>query len=563
MIFWLLIWNCCALYANLSRMSEVALPVTLPESDTELRVFAQSLLHHSGQQASEIRLLRQTVEKLTLDLLMFKRRLFGRSAESSDELLIQGQLFPVTTAEIDLSPGKSPPLTKTPSEPKVPFVRKGRMILPDNLPRHEQTLMPPGVLDANNHLRPEYVQIGEERTERLACTPASFYVDVIVRPQVVMTAAAKADPEIAPAIPGGSKEGVSIAKLPRFIIDSGLMHETLLAHVVLSKIDDHLPLHRQSEMLLRDCGVRLPVSTLCDAILRSAEALMPLDKALLTRLLTQYHALHIDETGCPTLAKGQTKKSRIWTYASSAGPDANGHAMAPIICYRYTDDKSGTHLPKLFANYRGYLHADASNVYDALFAQRPDILEVACWAHARRKFYDVAVASTAPTIAQTAVEKINALFAIEAYCTKAGMMPAQRHDYRQQHARPLVLKFGEWAIEQCAQLSKTADTASAFRYVLNHWKAFQRYLERGDLKIDNNAAERDLRVIAVGRSNWQFAGSERGGKAQATLFTLIETAKLNGLNPREWLVDTLQRLPAQPNNRLHELLPLRKIVAPS
>lgn len=556
MIFCLLLWHYCSLCANVARMPDTAITAPLPDTHAELRALVE-------QQASEIRSLRETVAKLTLDLLMFKRKLFGRSAESSDELLIQGQLFPAATGEIDLPPGKTPPLSKTPSQPKVPFVRKGRMILPDNLPRHEQTLMPPGVLDADNKLLPQYVQIGEERTERLACTPASFYVDVIVRPQVVLTAAAKADPAIAPAIPGGSKEGVSIAKLPRFVIDYGLMHETLLAHVVLSKIDDHLPLHRQSEMLLRDCGVRLPVSTLCDAILRCAEALMPLEEALFTRLLTQYHAVHIDETGCPTLAKGQTKKSRIWTYASTAGPDADGDAIAPIICYRYTDDKSGTHLPKLFADYRGYLHADASNVYDALFAQRPGILEVACWAHARRKFYAVAVASTALTIAHTAVEKINALFAIETLCTTAAMTPAQRHEYRQQHSKPLVQQFEKWAIEQCVQLSSTSDTAKAFRYVLNHWKAFQRYLERGDLKIDNNAAERDLRVIAVGRKNWQFAGSERGGKALATLFTLVETAKLNGLNPREWLVDTLQRIPELPNNRLHELLPLRKPVAPS
>lgn len=544
-------------------MPEPNATADLPATEAQLLALVAGLRGENVQQAITIRALTQTVEKLTFDLLMFKRRMFGRSAEASDLLQVQGQLFPITTAQIDLPAPAATPLTRIPSVPKVPFARKGRMILPEHLPRHEQTLLPPGVTDADNRLLPQFVQIGEERTERLACTPASFWVDVIVRPQIVMTTAAKADPETAPAIEGGCKEGVSIAKLPRFVIDSGLMHETLLAHVVLSKIDDHLPLHRQSEMLLRDCGVRLPVSTLSDAILRCAEACAPLEKLLFQRLLSDHAAIHVDETGCPTLAKGQTKKTRIWTYASTAGPDANGDAVAPIICYRYTDDKSGTHLPKVLANYRGYLHADASNVYDALFAQRPAILEVACWAHARRKFYDVAVASTARTIAHEAVERINALFKIEAHCTETNMTPAKRHAYRQEYAKPEVEAFGPWATEQCGLLSKTSETAGAFRYVLNHWLAFKRYLERGDLKIDNNAAERALRVIAVGRSNWMFAGSPRGGHAIATLLGLIETAKLNGLNPREWLIDTLQRLPALPNNRLHELLPLRQRVAPS
>lgn len=550
-------------WIKMERMGESTTAADLPTTEASLLALIAELRHQNAQQALTITTLSQSIEKLTFDLLMFKRRMFGRSAEASDLLQVQGQLFPIATAEIDLPVPPAAPLTRTPSAPKAPLVRKGRMILPDHLPRREQVLMPPGSTDADHRLLPHFVQIGEERTERLACTPASFWVDVIVRPQLAMTPAAKADPQIAPLIAGGCKEGVSVAKLPRFVIDSGLMHETLLAHVILSKIDDHLPLHRQSEMLLRDCGVRLPVSTLSNAILCGADALRPLEKVLFQRLLADHTAIHIDETGCPTLAKGQTAKTRIWTYASTAGPQADGRMIAPIICYRYTEDKSGTHLPKLLANYRGYLHADASNVYDQLYAQRPDILEVACFAHARRKFYDVAVASTAPTIAHEAVERINALFNIEAHCTEAHMTPAQRHAYRAQNAKPLVDALKPWAIEQCAQLSPTSKTALAFRYLLNHWPAFARYLQRGDLKIDNNAAERALRVVAVGRNNWMFAGSPRGGHAIATLLSLVETAKLNGLNPRDWLVDTLQRLPTLPEKRLHELLPLRNSVAPS
>jgi transposase len=452
-------------WVKMTSMGAITATTELQATDTQSSALIAELRHEITQQAITIRSQSQTIEKLTLELLMFKRRMFGRSAEASDLLQVQGQLFPVATAEIDLPVPPAAPLTRTPSAPKAPLVRKGRMILPDHLPRREQVLMPPGATDAENRLLPHFVQIGEERTERLACTPASFWVDVIVRPQLAMTPAAKADPQIAPLIAGGCKEGISIAKLPRFVIDSGLMHETLLAHVILSKIDDHLPLHRQSEMLLRDCGVRLPVSTLSDAILCGADALRPLEKALFQRLLTDHTAIHIDETGCPTLAKGQTAKTRIWTYASTAGPQADGRMIAPIICYRYTEDKSGTHLPKLLANYRGYLHADASNVYDQLYAQRPDILEVACFAHARRKFYDVAVASTAPTIAHEAVERINALFHIEAHCTEARMTPAQRHAYRTEKAKPLVDALRPWAIDQCAQLSPTSKTALAFRYL--------------------------------------------------------------------------------------------------
>lgn len=557
MFFWIKCWTLVFACGNLLNMVENAPIEQVHEmlADPLAVIGAQRI--EIAQQAVTIGSLQQTVNNLTFELLMYKRRLFGRSAEASEQLMFQDLLFPAETIEIEL-PASTPALTKVQSQPKPTLPRMGRMILPADLPRREETLLPPGVLNAEGQVREEYVQIGAERTERLACTPPSFWVDVIVRPKFAMTAAARIDPEIPPPIADGSKEGVTIAELPRFVVDSGLLHESLIAHVVVSKIDDHLPLHRQSEMLQRDCGVRLSVSTLSDTVLRCAEALEPVATVLFTSLLKR-DALHVDETGCPTLAKGKTKKSKIWTYVSTSGPGAHGNDVAPIIFYRYTDDKSGTHLPGLLESYSGYLHADASNVYDQLFRKYPLIREVACWAHGRRKFYDIAVASPVPVIAHQAVHKINVLFELEAHCTKSEFTPQQRLVHRQQFAKPLVEEFNAWAIKQRAALSASSPTAKAFCYMLNHWGAFTRYLERGDLKIDNNAAERALRVIAVGRNNWQFAGSARGGRAIATLMSLIETAKANGLNPRDWLVNALKRLPSLPSGRIHELLPLRPI----
>ena len=210
--------------------------------------------------------------------------------------------------------------------------------------------------------------------------------------------------------------------------------------------------------------------------------------------------------------------------------------------------------------WRGYLHADASNVYDELFAQNPKIREVVCWAHARRKFFDVAKASEVRITAHEAVERINALFDIERQASEQNLLPKDRHDLRQKHAVPLIAEFRAWAIAQVAQLSRQEPDRQGFRLSRpSLGRRFVRYTERGDLKIDNNAAERALRVVALGRKNWLFAGSERGGQAIAVLLTLIETAKANRLNPRDWLVDTLTKLPRWPNSRLHELLPLRKV----
>ena len=494
---------------------------------------------------------RQQIQRLMHELLVLKRRLFGRAAEASEQLQIQGQLFGDPMVEVDLPAASAPVLVKPTSEPAARHPRQGRMVLPPTLPRVEDVLLPEGVQCADGTLNPEFVRIGEERTERLACTLGQFWVAVTVRPKFARRDEASHDTT------NDSAPAVRIATLPRFVVDSGLCHETLLAQIVLAKIDDHIPLHRQSEMLLRDCGVRLPVSTLSDQVLNVGIALKPLWSALLDQLRTR-DALHVDETGLPTQAKGGVQKTRAWTFASTAGARVDGTTDPPIICYLYSDDKSGVHVRKQLQGWRGYLHADASNVYDELFKQNPEIREIACWAHARRKFFDIATASAVRITAHEAVERINALFEIERHASEQTLLPKDRQALRQERAVPLIAQFRTWAIEQVAQLSPQTPTAKAFAYLDRHWQAFTRYTERGDLKIDNNAAERALRVVALGRKNWLFAGSERGGQAIAVLLSLIETAKANGLNPRTWLVDTLTRLPRWPNSRLQELLPLRK-----
>ncbi len=560
---WLLAWIMTALCINIQSMPELthiaecnppesASADTVHSEISQLRLENGELIKQNSQLNLALAALRQTNEKMLHELLILKRRMFGRNAEASDELGIQGQLFSDPIVEIELPAGGGrPPLKKTPSTPPKRHPRVGRMVLPADLPRViEQILWPEGVLDGNGALLPGFVRIGEDRTERLAYQAGSHWVAVIERPRVALRGETLLAAEIA-----GTPAVVS-APLPSLIVNGGLLHETLIAHTIISKIDDHLPLHRQSEMMLRDCGVRLPISTLSDQVLTVGIDLKPLWVLLLAILLSE-GAVHCDETGVPTQAKGKLKKTRIWTFSSTAGARIHG---TRIILYLYSDDKSGIHVRRHFTGWKGYFHCDASSVYDELFKQNPLILEVTCWSHGRRKFFDIAKASTAFGTAHEAVERINALFDIERHCAEQEMTTDQRHAYRQQHAVPLIAEFRAWAIEQTPQLSPTSPSAKAFAYFNNHWPAFERYTERGDLKIDNNTSERDLRVAALGRKNWLFAGSARGGEAFAILLSLIETAKANGLNPRDWLLDTLKRLPTLPNNRLHELLPLHKTV---
>jgi hypothetical protein len=317
--------------------------------------------------------------------------------------------------------------------------------------------------------------------------------------------------------------------------------------VLVSKFADHLPLFRLVEIYSRS-GLAIARSTLSDWVLALTVWLEPLVNRLRELLLKQ-GVIHVDETVLPLQSIGRTIKARAWAYV---GRDPR------IVLYDFTVDKKGEHVRQYLDGWvGGYLQADAASNYDALFAQSPHIQEVACWAHARRKFFDIAAAaekSGQRVLAHEAVEQIGALFAIEREARE--LDDDARKAVRQQQAKPKLDALHTWLNDKVKDLLPKSPTAGAIHYVLKRWDAFTRYLDDGRTAIDNNAAERALREIAVGRKGWLFAGSENGGKACTVATSLIETAKAHGHDPLAYLSDILTRLPTTRDKDIDSLLPM-------
>jgi transposase len=321
--------------------------------------------------------------------------------------------------------------------------------------------------------------------------------------------------------------------------------------VLFAKYGLHLPLNRQSDVYERE-GIDLDVSTLADWVGAAAATLMPLVDVIRAHVFAA-ERIHADDTTVPVLAKGKTRVGRLWTYVRDdrpfAGPDP------PAAVFFYSRDRGGEHPEQHLAGYAGLMQADAYAGFNRLYeADRKGgpIVEAACWAHARRKFFELATINKAP-IASEAVGRIDALFAIEREIN--GLAPPQRVGALTKRSRPFVTALESWLREQRARVSKNSETGKAIDYSLKRWTALTRFLDDGRLCMTNNAAERELRAIAVGRRNWTFAGSDEGGRRAATLYTLIATAKLNDVDPQAWLADVLARLLDYPAKRIDDLLP--------
>src|SRR5437762_4813401 len=314
---------------------------------------------------------------------------------------------------------------------------------------------------------------------------------------------------------------VVAAPAPDHAIARGRAGAGLLAHIVVSKYDDHLPLYRQAEIFARD-GVNLEISTLSGWVGATAAALKPLVDALAADVIG-LDTLHVDDTPVPVLAPGtgKTKTGRLWTYVRDERPFAGSRPPAALFCY--STDRKGEHPQAHLKDFRGVIHADGYAGFNELFIGGR-IVEAACWAHVRRKFFDVYTANGSP-IAKEALERIGRLYEVEKEIN--GLVPDQRRRERQQRSKPIAAALAAWADEIRRKLSRKSELAAAFRYMRARWTALNRCFDDGRLALDNNPAERALRCVAIGRKNYLFAGSDAGGRRAAAMYSLIESAKLN------------------------------------
>jgi transposase len=376
-------------------------------------------------------------------------------------------------------------------------------------------------------------KLGEDVSEVLEYLPASFFVVRHVRPKLSCTGC----------------DCIVQAPAPSRPIERGLAGPGLLAHVLVSKYADHLPLYRQSEIYARQ-GVELERSTLADWVGGASRLLEPLVEVLF-RYVTAASKLHADDTPVPVLApgNGKTKTGRLWTYVRDDRPA--GDAAAPAVWFAYSPDRKGEHPEQHLRQFHGILQADAYAGFQQLYASGR-MQEAACWAHVRRKFYDLQRAHASP-LASEALERIGALYAIEREIR--GRPPDQRQQVRQARAKPLLESLRKWFEESLSKLSRKSDTTAAIRYALSRWEALVRYGDDGRIEIDNNAAERALRAVALGRKNYLFAGSDTGGERAAAIYSLIGSAKLNGLDPEAYLREVLTRIADHPITHIEELLP--------
>jgi transposase len=350
-------------------------------------------------------------------------------------------------------------------------------------------------------------------------------------------------------------ETITQAPLPSLPIERGIPGPGLLAHVITSKYCDHLPLHRQSVIYARE-GVDIERSTMADWVGRMAFLLKPLAEAIGDHVRAG-QVLHADDTPAPVLDPGRdrTKTGRLWVAVRDER--TWGSAVPPAVYYQYSPDRRAERAQTLLEGCRGYLHADAYAGFKNLYEPNPvtglaPLIEVGCWAHARRKIYEVHEATKSPR-AKELLEQIGQLFGIEERIK--GQSPEERLAMRQQQSVPALAVIKANFQRTLAQISNKSSLATAIRYTTSRWSAMTRFVDDGRLDLSNNAAERAMRPIAVGRNNWTFAGSDTGGERAAMMYTLIESAKMNGLDPEAYLRQVISRIADHPARRINELLP--------
>jgi transposase len=480
--------------------------------------------------------LRLTIEKL-------KRDLFGarneRKARLVDQMELQLEELEAAATEDELAAEKAAATTQVRT-----FTRRkpARRPFPAHLPR--ERVIVPGPTTCSCCGSSRLAKLGEDVTERLEVVPRQWKVVQTVREKFTCR----------------DCERISQAPAPFSVLPRGLAGPSLLAMILFEKYGQHQPLNRQSERYARE-GIDLSVSTLADQVGGCAVLLRPLYELIRAHVFAG-ERVHGDETPVPVLAKHETRKGRLWAYVRDDRPFAG--PTPPAAVFFYSRDRTAQHPEHHLRDYAGILQADAYAGFNRLYeAERKPgpITEASCWAHGRRKFFELAdvtakaggkLAVIAPLAFET-VKRIDAIFDIEREIN--GRSIAERIAVRRERIAPLVSDLESWMREQRTKLSRHSDVGKAMDYMLKRWDTFTRFLDDGRICLTNNAAERALRGIALGRKSWLFAGSDRGGERAAVMYTLIQTARLNDVDPQAWLADVLARINDHNIQKLDELLP--------
>jgi transposase len=480
--------------------------------------------------------LRLTIEKL-------KRDLFGarneRKARLVDQMELQLEELEAAATEDELAAEKAAATTQVRT-----FTRRkpARRPFPAHLPR--ERVIVPGPTTCSCCGSSRLAKLGEDVTERLEVVPRQWKVVQTVREKFTCR----------------DCERISQAPAPFSVLPRGLAGPSLLAMILFEKYGQHQPLNRQSERYARE-GIDLSVSTLADQVGGCAVLLRPLYELIRAHVFAG-ERVHGDETPVPVLAKHETRKGRLWAYVRDDRPFAG--PTPPAAVFFYSRDRTAQHPEHHLRDYAGILQADAYAGFNRLYeAERKPgpITEASCWAHGRRKFFELAdvtakaggkLAVIAP-LAFEAVKRIDAIFDIEREIN--GRSIAERIAVRRERIAPLVSDLESWMRAQRTKLSRHSDVGKAMDYMLKRWDTFTRFLDDGRICLTNNAAERALRGIALGRKSWLFAGSDRGGERAAVMYTLIQTARLNDVDPQAWLAEVLARINDHNIQKLDELLP--------
>lgn len=504
------------------------------------------------------------IAHLKLLIAKLNRDRFGPRAERTTRLLdqLELQLEELETAATEAELAAEQAAAKTTNVAAFARQRPARQPFPEHLPRERIVEPAPATCACcgGDRLR----KLGEDVTETLEVIPRQWKVIQRVREKFTCR----------------DCEKISQAPAPFHVTPRGWAGPSLLAMILFEKFGQHQPLNRQAERYAKE-GVPLSLSTLADQVGAGCAVLEPLIRRIEAHVFAAAR-LHGDDTTVPVLAKGKTDTGRCWVYVrddrpfggpappGAQAPNSNDwRPSPPAAMFYYSRDRGGEHPQAHLATYTGLFQADAYGGYGKVYA--PDrtpgpILEAACWVHARRPFFIMADLvenarrkargkTTAPIspLALEAVRRMDALFEIERGIN--GQTAEQRRAVRQELSAPVVADLERWMREQRAKLSRGNDLAKAMDYMLKRWPAFTRFLDDGRICLSNNAAERALRGIALGRKSWLFAGSDRGGQRAAAMYSLIVTAKMNDVDPQAWLADVLARIAGHPAHRLDELLP--------